>query len=208
MTTTLPSVTLTPGIVRPWKAEAMFRSQTLSVAAAILFCVTGSTAYAGSVKPQPLGAIAPASDTEFVRFARGGYRGGGFAVRGYRGAMVGRRGPYGGGAMAWGGRYGGRGYAVRGPHGGGRAVAVGPRGGVVAGARGPYGRGRAVAVGPRGRVAYGVRGRRGGAVAVGTRYRGGVWYGPGRRYWRGRWWAYGVGSCWRWTDIGYVWICY
>ena len=83
------------------------------------------------------------------------------------------------------GRHGGRGYAVHGPHGGGRAVAV--RGG---------------------RAVHGVRGPRGRAVAVGTRYRGGVWYGPVRRYWRGRWWAYGVGSCWRWTDIGYVWICY
>ncbi len=163
----------------------MFKFQTLPFAAAILFLVAHSTAYGGSVKPQPLGAIAPASDSELLRFARGGYRGGGFAARGYRGAVVGRRGPY----------------------GGGRAVAVGPRGGVVAGVRGPYGRGRGVAVGPRGRVAYGVRGPRGRAVAVGTRYRGGVWYGTGRRYWRGRWWAYGVGSCWRWTDIGYVWIC-
>ena len=42
---------------------------------------------------------------------------------------------------------------------------------------------------------------------VGSRYGGGVWYGTGRRYWGGRWYAYGVGSCWRWTDIGYVWIC-
>jgi len=54
----------------------------LRIAAAILFWVAGSTAYGGSVKPQPLGAIAPASDTELVRFARGGYHGGGFAARG------------------------------------------------------------------------------------------------------------------------------
>ena len=47
----------------------------------------------------------------------------------------------------------------------------------------------------------------GGAV-VGRRYYGGVYYGHRRRYWRGRWWAYGVGSCWRITPAGYyVWIC-
>jgi hypothetical protein len=48
---------------------------------------------------------------------------------------------------------------------------------------------------------------RGGAYRVGGRYYGGVWYGTGRRYWRGRWWPYGVGSCWRPSPIGYVWIC-
>jgi hypothetical protein len=161
----------------------MFRFRSLSIAAAILFLIAGGTAHGGSVKPQPLGVIAPPSDTLLARVARGGGRS--FAARGYRGAAVGVRGPRGGGAVAARGRHGGRGYAVRGPRGGGRAVAV--RGG---------------------RAVHGVRGPRGGAVAVGTRYRGGVWYGPVRRYWRGRWWAYGVGSCWRWTDIGYVWICY
>jgi hypothetical protein len=160
----------------------MFRFRSLSIAAAILFLIAGGTAYGGSVKPQPLGVIAPPSDTVLARGARSGGRS--FAARGYRGGAVGVRGPRGGGAVAARGRYGGRGYAVRGPHGGGRAVGV--RGG---------------------RAVHGVRGPRGGAVAVGTRYRGGVWYGPVRRHWRGRWWAYGVGSCWRWTDIGYVWIC-
>jgi hypothetical protein len=155
----------------------MFRFRSLSTGAAILFLIVGGTAYGGSVKPQPLGVIAPPADTVLARVARGGGRS--VAARGYRGAAVGVRGPGGGGAVAVRGRHGGRGYAVRGPHGGGRAVAV-----------------------------HGVRGPRGRAVAVGTRYRGGVWYGPVRRYWRGRWWAYGVGSCWRWTDIGYVWICY
>lgn len=79
-----------------------------------------------------------------------------------------------------------------------RGAAVrGPRGGVAV--RGRYG---GVAVrGPRGGVA--VRG----AYRVGGRYYGGTWYGARRRYWRGRWWAYGVGSCWRSTPIGYVWIC-
>jgi hypothetical protein len=76
-----------------------------------------------------------------------------------------------------------------------RAVARGPRGGVVV--RGP----RGVAVrGPHGGVA--ARGYR-----VGGRYYGGIWYGTGRRYWRGRWWPYGVGSCWRPSPIGYVWVC-
>lgn len=86
----------------------------------------------------------------------------------------------------------------------GRAVAVrrGPRGKAVA-VRGRYG-GRAVAVrGRRGGTAVAVSGRH----RVGARYYGGVWYGPRRHYWRGRWWAYGVGSCWRSTPIGYVWIC-
>ena len=33
-------------------------------------------------------------------------------------------------------------------------------------------------------------------------------YGHVRRYWHGRWWAYGVGSCWRITPDGYyVWVC-
>lgn len=46
-------------------------------------------------------------------------------------------------------------------------------------------------------------------VAVGHRYYGGIYYGHVRRYWRGRWWAYGVGSCWRLTPEGYyVWICF
>jgi hypothetical protein len=45
-------------------------------------------------------------------------------------------------------------------------------------------------------------------VVVGHRYHGGIYYGHVRRYWHGRWWAYGVGSCWRLTPDGYyVWIC-
>ena len=27
------------------------------------------------------------------------------------------------------------------------------------------------------------------------------------RWWRGRYYGYGVGSCWRWTPAGYIWIC-
>ena len=86
---------------------------------------------------------------------------------------------------------------VHGPRGG--AAVVGPRGAAV---RGP--RGGAAVAGPRGAV---VRGPNGGRAVVGRSYYGGVWYGPGRRYWHGRWWAYGVGSCWRNTPIGFVWIC-
>jgi hypothetical protein len=30
-----------------------------------------------------------------------------------------------------------------------------------------------------------------------------------RHFWHGRWWAYGVGSCWAWSDDygEYVWVC-
>jgi hypothetical protein len=38
-------------------------------------------------------------------------------------------------------------------------------------------------------------------------YHGGYWYGAGRHYWNGRWYAYGVGACWRASPIGYVWVC-
>ena len=44
-------------------------------------------------------------------------------------------------------------------------------------------------------------------IRVGHRYGGGVWYGPRRHYWNGRWYAYGVGSCWLPTPIGFVWVC-
>ena len=48
---------------------------------------------------------------------------------------------------------------------------------------------------------------RGGAYRVGGRYHGGIWYGTGRHWWNGRWYAYGVGPCWLWSPIGYVWVC-
>jgi hypothetical protein len=44
-------------------------------------------------------------------------------------------------------------------------------------------------------------------IRVGARYGGGIWYGPRRHYWRGRWYAYGVGSCWLPTPVGFVWVC-
>jgi hypothetical protein len=79
---------------------------------------------------------------------------------------------------------------VRGRRGG--AAVRGPRGGVAV-------------RGPRGNVA--VRGPGGRGAVVGRRYYGGVWYGTGRRFWHGQWWPYGVGSCWRSSPIGFVWIC-
>jgi hypothetical protein len=37
---------------------------------------------------------------------------------------------------------------------------------------------------------------------------GGGWHGGGRgRFWHGRWWGPGAGPCWRWTPVGYIWIC-
>jgi hypothetical protein len=44
-------------------------------------------------------------------------------------------------------------------------------------------------------------------VRVGSHYHGGVWYGHNGHYWNGRYYAYGVGSCWSLTPIGYVWVC-
>ncbi len=46
-----------------------------------------------------------------------------------------------------------------------------------------------------------------GGYRVGGRYYGGVWYGPHRHWYGGRWWPYGVGSCWAPTPIGWVWVC-
>jgi hypothetical protein len=30
-----------------------------------------------------------------------------------------------------------------------------------------------------------------------------------RHFWHGRWWDYGVGPCWAWSDeyAEYVWVC-
>jgi hypothetical protein len=34
--------------------------------------------------------------------------------------------------------------------------------------------------------------------------------GHGRHFWHGRWWDYGVGPCWVWSDVyaEYVWVCF
>ncbi len=51
----------------------------------------------------------------------------------------------------------------------------------------------------------GFEGRRFEGGFEGRRFEGGE---HGRRFWHGRWWPYGVGSCWRLTPYGeYVWIC-
>lgn len=50
-----------------------------------------------------------------------------------------------------------------------------------------------------------------GDVYPGGVYRGGPgWYGGRGRYWGGRWWAYGVGPCWRYNPFyaNWVWVCY
>ena len=49
--------------------------------------------------------------------------------------------------------------------------------------------------------------RHGSPYRVGGRYHGGTWYGTGRHWWNGRWYNYGVGRCWLWSPIGYVWVC-
>ena len=36
---------------------------------------------------------------------------------------------------------------------------------------------------------------------------GGIRYGEKRRFWRGRWYEYGVGRCWLDSPIGFVWVC-
>ena len=159
----------------------MPRFHLMSFAAAIMFVIAGGNlAYGVNIKPDARSAIAPAADTVLVRGFHGGARGG------HRGGAVAVRGPHGGRAVAV---HGSRGVAV---HGGGRAVVRGHHGGGAVAVRGPHGGAAVVARGPH---------------RIGASYGGGVWYGTGRRYWGGRWWAYGVGSCWRLTDIGYVWIC-
>jgi hypothetical protein len=76
-----------------------------------------------------------------------------------------------------------------------------PRGPAVAPGGGPYGnRGfnRGFAGGP---------GAGPGGPVIGRSYHGGTWYGPRRHFWRGQWYAYGVGPCWLPSPIGYVWTC-
>ena len=57
----------------------------------------------------------------------------------------------------------------------------------------------------------GGKGKPGGGGWQGGGGPGGGWQGGGRhhgrRFWRGRWWNYGVGPCWRITPAGYIWIC-
>ena len=46
-----------------------------------------------------------------------------------------------------------------------------------------------------------------GGWRIGAPYYGGIWYGPRRHWYGGRWWPYGVGTCWRPAPMGYVWVC-
>jgi hypothetical protein len=58
-----------------------------------------------------------------------------------------------------------------------------------------------------GRVVVGPR--PGAHVVTGQRTRVHVTGGHRRHFWHGRWWYYGVGPCWRWSDVygEYVWVC-
>lgn len=162
----------------------MLRTRLLPIAFA---CALGladfTSAFAMPVVPDY--AKAATSTTSDVQLARFGGRGGGFRGGGFHGGF--HRGGFHGGARG----FGGRGFVA---HRG-----VGFRG---AGMR--YGARRGFA---RGYTRGFTRGAVAGRWRVGRRYYGGIWYGTGRRFWHGRWWAYGVGSCWRWSPIGYVWVC-
>ena len=96
----------------------------------------------------------------------------------------------GGGGHSAGG--GGGGHSAGGGHVGGGHIAAGH---FVAG----HGPGARVAVGH----GPGVR------VAPGHRARAFVAGGHRRHFWHGRWWYYGVGPCWVWSDFygEYVWAC-
>jgi hypothetical protein len=88
----------------------------------------------------------------------------------------------GGGGGHGGGGHGGGGGHVGGHVNGGQAVAA------------PH-----VGVGP------------GPGVRVAPEHRASVFVTGGHRrhFWHGRWWYYGVGPCWRWSDVygEYVWVC-
>lgn len=52
---------------------------------------------------------------------------------------------------------------------------------------------------------------RGGGKHYGRHYNRGRQHGHhGRRFWHGRWYAYGIGPCWRWSPryAEFVWVCY
>jgi hypothetical protein len=99
---------------------------------------------------------------------------------------------FGGGGGAHFGGGGGAHFGGGGAHFGGGKVGAGR----FATGRGP----RAPAVAERG---PGVR------VAPGYGARAFVPGGHRRHFWRGRWWYYGVGPCWVWSDYygEYVWAC-
>jgi hypothetical protein len=109
-----------------------------------------------------------------------------------------------------GGGHGGGGHGGGGGHvgGGGGRVGGGWGGGAHFAAPHVGGGPAAVFRGPRGP----------GPAMVFRNPRMGVHHGPGprffvrghhRHFWHGRWWAYGIGPCWAWSDDygEYVWVC-
>jgi hypothetical protein len=48
-----------------------------------------------------------------------------------------------------------------------------------------------------------------GQFTAGTRAHASAAGGHHRHFWHGRWWAYGIGPCWVWSDLysEYVWAC-
>ena len=44
------------------------------------------------------------------------------------------------------------------------------------------------------------------ATATSAQAKGGHGHGGGH-FWHGRGWGPGSGPCWRWTPVGYIWIC-
>ena len=49
----------------------------------------------------------------------------------------------------------------------------------------------------------------GGHIVAGPQGRAFAFGGHRRHFWHGRWWAYGVGPCWAWSNVygAYVWAC-
>jgi hypothetical protein len=134
-----------------------------------------------------LGSLSLATDA-LAQHADGSRGGGGGAHFGGGGAHFGGGGAHFGGGNA---HFGGGG----GHFGGGSVVGGGGR---VSGGGGRFGNGHfAVGPGP------------GAHVAPGYGARAFVSGGHHRHFWHGRWWAYGIGPCWVWSDYygEYVWAC-
>jgi hypothetical protein len=124
----------------------------------------------------------------------------------------GGRGGGGGGHVGGGGAHFGGGGA----HFGGGGAHFGGGGGAHFGGGGAHfgggnsGAGRIVTGrGPGAPVVAGRAGRPGARVAPEFGARAFVTGGHRRHFWHGRWWGYGVGPCWVWSDYygEYVWAC-
>ena len=87
------------------------------------------------------------------------------------------------------------------------AMLAGPGGGHGGGGMGGGHGGDGMGGGGHGGGGWGHGGGHGGWDHGGWRH-GGHWgHGGQGRFWRGRWYPYGVGSCWRVAPGGWVWIC-